>query len=108
MSQIDSEPDSRVAVLADCENTDPDILEYALRVAAQFGRVVLRRGFGNHSALAHKWQEVLVKQAFTPCLQYTYAPGKNTSDIALWRSRKLTLVSLTEADPSPAGIFVTL
>ncbi len=83
MSQIDSEPDSRVAVLADCENTDPDILEYALRVAAQFGRVVLRRGFGNHSALAHKWQEVLVKQAFTPCLQYTYAPGKNTSDIAL-------------------------
>jgi len=83
MPQIDSEPDSKVAVLADCENTDPDILEYALRVAAQFGRVVLRRGFGNHSTLAHKWQEVLVKQAFTPCLQYAYAPGKNTSDIAL-------------------------
>lgn len=24
-----------------------------------------------------------MRQAFTPCLQYTYAAGKNTSDIAL-------------------------
>ncbi|MBK8016315.1 MAG: NYN domain-containing protein [Betaproteobacteria bacterium] len=78
-----SDLDTRVAVLVDCENTDPDILEYALRVAAQFGRVVLRRGFGGYSALANKWQTVLVQQAFTPSLQYSYAAGKNTSDIAL-------------------------
>jgi hypothetical protein len=44
---------------------------------------VLRRGFGSHTALANKWQTVLVQQAFTPCLQYAYAAGKNTSDIAL-------------------------
>lgn len=73
----------RVAVLVDCDNTTPEILEYALRVVAQFGRVVLRRGYGNHSTLAKTWQEALVKQAFTPCLQYQYAAGKNTSDIAL-------------------------
>lgn len=73
----------RVAVLVDCENTSPDILEHALRVVAQFGRVVVRRGYGNHSALANKWQETMVRLAFTPCLQYQYAPGKNTSDIAL-------------------------
>lgn len=73
----------RVAVLVDCDNTTPEILEYALRVVAQFGRVVLRRGYGNHTTLANKWQEALVKQAFTPCLQYQYAAGKNTSDIAL-------------------------
>ncbi|WHZ10175.1 MAG: protein of unknown function DUF88 [Burkholderiaceae bacterium] len=78
---IDSE--SHVAVLVDCDNTTPDILEYALRVVAQFGRVVLRRGYGNHSTLANKWQEALVRLAFTPCLQYQYAAGKNTSDIAL-------------------------
>lgn len=76
-----SEP--RVAVLVDCDNTTPEILSYALRVIAQFGRVVLRRGYGNHSTLAKTWQEMLVKQAFTPCLQYQYAAGKNTSDIAL-------------------------
>jgi uncharacterized protein (TIGR00288 family) len=73
----------RVAVLVDCENTSPDMLEYALSVGAQFGRVTLRRGYGNHSTLANKWQEGLVMHAFSPCLQYQYAAGKNTSDIAL-------------------------
>ena len=75
--------DARVAVLVDCDNTTPEILEYALRVVAQFGRVVLRRGYGNTSTLAHKWQEALVRLAFTPCLQFQYAAGKNTSDIGL-------------------------
>lgn len=75
--------EARVAVLVDCDNTTPEILEHALRVVAQFGRVVLRRGYGNHATLANKWQEALVRLAFTPCLQYQYAPGKNTSDIAL-------------------------
>ncbi len=73
----------RVAVLVDCDNTSPEILEYALSMVAQFGRVVVRRGYGNHATLANKWQEALVRLAFTPCLQYQYASGKNTSDIAL-------------------------
>jgi uncharacterized protein (TIGR00288 family) len=75
--------EARVAVLVDCDNTTPEILEYGLRVVAQFGRVVLRRGYGNHTTLTHRWQEALVRQAFTPCLQFQYAPGKNTADIAL-------------------------
>lgn len=77
------EVETRVAVLVDCDNTTPEVLEYALRVVAQCGRVVLRRGYGNHSTLANKWQEALVRLAFTPCLQYQYAAGKNTADIAL-------------------------
>lgn len=75
--------ETRVAVLVDCDNTTPDVLEFALRVVAQFGRVVMRRGYGNHATLANKWQEALVRLAFTPCLQYQYAPKKNTADIAL-------------------------
>lgn len=75
--------EARVAVLVDCDNTTPEILEHALKVVAQFGRLVLRRGYGNHSTLANKWQEALVRLAFTPCLQYQYAAGKNTADIAL-------------------------
>ena len=78
-----SNADAKVAVLVDCDNTTPEILEHALRVVAQFGRVVLRRGYGCHTTLAHKWQEALVRLAFTPCLQYQYAAGKNTADIAL-------------------------
>lgn len=83
MSVVAPGKDARVAVLADCDNTKPEILEFALRVVAQFGRVVLRRGYGNHATLANKWQEALVRLAFTPCLQYQYASGKNTADIAL-------------------------
>lgn len=83
MSETRDNGDGRVAVLVDCDNTTPEILEFALRVVAQFGRVVLRRGYGNHGTLANKWQEALVRLAFTPCLQYQYAAGKNTSDIAL-------------------------
>lgn len=75
--------ETRIAVLVDCDNTSPEILEHALRVVAQFGRVVLRRGYGNHATLANRWQEALVRLAFTPCLQYQYAAGKNTADIAL-------------------------
>lgn len=82
MNQV-ADNEKRVAVLVDCDNTTPEILEYALRVVAQFGRVVLRRGYGNHTTLANKWQDALVRLAFTPCLQYQYAAGKNTSDIAL-------------------------
>lgn len=44
---------------------------------------MLRRGYGNHSTLANRWQDVLVRQAFTPHLQFQYASGKNTADIAL-------------------------
>ena len=75
--------ETRVAVLVDCDNTSPEILEYALRTIAQFGRVVLRRGYGNHGTLTNRWQHALVRLAFTPCLQYQYAAGKNTADIAL-------------------------
>ena len=83
MSSVSTNHETRVAVLVDCDNVHPEILEYALRVVAQFGRVVLRRGYGNHNTLATKWQEALVRLAFTPCLQYQYASGKNTADIAL-------------------------
>lgn len=83
MNSAATDSETRVAVLVDCDNVTPEILEYALRVVAQFGRVVLRRGYGNHSTLANKWQEALVRLAFTPCLQYQYASGKNTADIAL-------------------------
>lgn len=75
--------DTRVAVMVDCDNTMPAILDHALRMMAQFGRVVLRRGYGNHATLGHRWQDALVQQAFTPHLQFQYAAGKNTADIAL-------------------------
>lgn len=34
----------RVAVLVDCDNTSPEIIEYKLGIVAQFGLVVVQRG----------------------------------------------------------------
>jgi uncharacterized protein (TIGR00288 family) len=78
-----SASDRRVAILVDCDNTSPAILDHAIRVAAQFGQVVVRRGYGTHTTLGHRWQDALMRQSFTPHLQYQYVAGKNTSDIAL-------------------------
>ena len=83
MTSLSSASEARVAVLVDCDNVPPEILAHALRMAAQFGRVVLRRGYGNQTTLAQKWQEALIRLAFTPHLQYQYVNGKNTADIAL-------------------------
>lgn len=80
-SALSHEP--RVALFVDCDNVRPEILSVALRVAAQAGRVMMRRGYGNHDTLAKKWKEQLVREAFTPCLQYACVAGKNTTDIAL-------------------------
>lgn len=41
----------RVVVLVDCDIMCPEILDHALRVVAQFGRVVPRRGYGNLQTL---------------------------------------------------------
>lgn len=74
---------SRVAIFLDCDNANPANLAYAVQVAQGFGRIVVRRGYGNHVTLASKWQKVLMQQSFAPCLQFQYASGKNTADLAL-------------------------
>ncbi|MFG3448826.1 NYN domain-containing protein [Stenotrophomonas sp. NPDC047960] len=78
-----SSQDASVAILIDCDNVSPDIVDFALLMAAQAGRVTVRRGYGNRTTLGASWEQTLVRQAFTPCLQFQYASKKNTSDIAL-------------------------
>lgn len=73
----------KVAVLVDCDNSTPEMLDRAMNVAREVGEPVVRRGYGNLSSLSGKWQEKLVEDAFSPCLQFSYAAGKNTADIAL-------------------------
>lgn len=75
--------EARVAVMVDGDNVAPEILEYALAKAEGYGRIVLRRGYGNKETLGHKWQASLIRHAFTPHLQFHFVQGKNTGDIAL-------------------------
>ena len=75
--------ESNVAVLLDCENAQPAVIDDVRRAAAKLGRVVLRHGYGNQAALTNKWQEALLRHGFAPHLQFQYVNGKNTADIAL-------------------------
>lgn len=76
-------PELNVAVLVDCENAQPAVIDDAMQAASRLGRVALRRGYGNHAALANKWQDALVRHGFAPYLQFQAVAGKNTADIAL-------------------------
>ncbi|MDY0980358.1 NYN domain-containing protein [Stenotrophomonas sp. CFBP8994] len=75
--------EASVALLIDCDNVPPEIAEFALQRAAQAGRVTIRRGYGNPNTINKGWEQVLVRQSFTSCLQFPYAPRKNSTDIAL-------------------------
>lgn len=75
--------EASVALLIDCDNVPPEIVEFALQRAAQAGRVTVRRGYGNPNTINKGWEQVLVRQSFTSCLQFPYAPKKNSTDIAL-------------------------
>lgn len=74
--------ETRVAVLVDCDNVSPEILEHALRMVAQFGRVVLRRGF---PATRLPGQQ-MARRLGTPVYAVPAVPvcgWQNTADIAL-------------------------
>lgn len=75
--------DQRVAILIDCDNANPSVLDYAVQCAATCGRVVFKRAYGNHATLADRWRKSLLPMGFAPHPQFPYAPGKNTADIAL-------------------------
>jgi uncharacterized protein (TIGR00288 family) len=76
-------PEPNVAILVDCENAQPAVIDQAMQLASTLGRVTLRRGYGNQASLGQKWQEALVRHGFAPCLQFQHVSGKNTADIAL-------------------------
>ena len=76
-------PKPNVAVLVDCENAQPAVIDHAMQLASTLGYVALRRGYGNQSSLTINWQEALIRHGFSPCMQFQYVTKKNTADIAL-------------------------
>jgi hypothetical protein len=64
----DQGTDSRVAVLVDCDNTSPEILEYAWQVVAQFGRMALACLL--MPSLAHASQPTLKPGTALPTLHH--------------------------------------
>ena len=83
MADTDSGRDSAVAVLVDCDNTTPEILEYALRVVAQFGRWCCGEAMAITPPPGQQVAGSAGAPGLHPRLQYQHAAGKNTADIAL-------------------------
>ncbi len=79
----EAQQQATVAVMIDCDNVPPDIVDFVMPIASQAGRVTIRRGYGNQATLSGSWHQALAREVFLPCLQHQYAPKKNTTDIAL-------------------------
>ncbi|MDO5531825.1 NYN domain-containing protein [Sutterella sp.] len=74
----------KIAVLIDADNTPARVIRNTLDEIATYGRVVVKRAYGNWSKpnLA-SWLPVLNDLAIKAEQQTDYVTGKNTSDIAL-------------------------
>lgn len=82
--QKDTVESRSVVVLIDADNAQLSSLDYVLEEAATYGRLSVKRAYGNwvKDNLAH-WPEVLKKNAVKAVQQFDYVKGKNSSDIAM-------------------------
>lgn len=74
----------RVAILIDADNVSGDHASRVVEEAGHYGRVVIRRIFGDWTATAgRKWKAVLADLSIHPIQQFANTVGKNATDSAL-------------------------
>lgn len=79
-----SESLENIAVLIDADNAQLVKLSLILEELSTYGRIVVRRAYGNWNSRALKnWEEQLKKLAIKPEQQFAYTTGKNATDISL-------------------------
>ncbi|MBR0366147.1 MAG: NYN domain-containing protein [Clostridia bacterium] len=75
---------AKAALLIDADNTQISRLDDIMRIALSYGRVVLKRAYGNWQKDSLKnWKEYLKRLAIKAEQQFDYVSGKNATDIAL-------------------------
>jgi hypothetical protein len=73
-----------VAVLVDADNASAQYAKAVLEEAARFGRVTIRRMYGDWTSLnLSKWKGLLHELGIEPVQQFAHAVGKNATDVAL-------------------------
>ena len=71
-------------MLIDADNAQLSKLSLVLEELSTYGRIVVRRAYGNWNSRAQKnWEEQLKKLAIKPEQQCAYTTGKNATDISL-------------------------
>ena len=75
---------SAIAMFIDSDNTQIKKLEAVIREVSTFGRIVVKRAYGNWTkSLLKNWDEEVKRLAIKPIQQTDYVKGKNTTDMAL-------------------------
>ena len=73
-----------IAVLIDADNAQPSKLRAILDEISLYGRIVVKKAYGNWKDDRLKnWEEELNKLAIKPEQQFAYTTGKNATDISL-------------------------
>ena len=80
----DSMEFQRMVVLIDADNTQLTKLEEVLHEVSAFGRIVVKKAYGNwKKRLLAKWEDQIKRLAIKAEQQFDYVAGKNTTDIAI-------------------------
>ena len=73
-----------IAVLIDADNAQLSKLSLILEELSTYGRIVVKRAYGNWKASALKnWEAQLKTLAIKPEQQFAYTTGKNATDLSL-------------------------
>ena len=74
----------RIALLVDGDNAQSKILELILEEASKYGKVTIRRVYGDWTTQhMNHWKSQLNEMAFNPIQKFSYTSGKNSTDSAL-------------------------
>lgn len=74
----------KMVVLIDADNTQLAKLEAVIREISVYGRIVVKRAYGNwRKDSLKKWEEELKRLAIKAEQQFDYVTGKNATDMAL-------------------------
>ncbi len=75
---------NNIAMLIDGDNAQPKLLEYILEEASKYGKVTIRRIYGDwtHPGMSG-WKNLLNDLSFSPIQKFNYTTGKNSTDSSL-------------------------
>ena len=73
-----------MVVLIDADNTQLSKLEGMLHELSTYGRIIVKKAYGNwKKQILSKWEEEIKRLAIKAEQQFDYVSGKNTTDIAM-------------------------
>jgi uncharacterized LabA/DUF88 family protein len=78
------DPEARIALLIDADNSPAKKIDVILAELAKFGVANIRRAYGNWTKRELKgWEDALHEYAIRPVQQFDYSKGKNATDMVM-------------------------